>query len=128
VSGESPADVLAMAEALVGHASRETRGLWPRAAALVARQALEQAVDEYWRARGFDFRGCGERQKLICLREYLDPHLAGEVYEAWAQLTRACHHHAYELAPTVEELAASMVTVRRLTRAIDPRVRPGEAR
>ena len=37
--------LLAEVDALLGHASASTAGLWPRAAALLTRQALEKLVD-----------------------------------------------------------------------------------
>jgi len=95
-----------MARELLHRASPETAGLWPRAAALLSRQALEMAVDEYWVARRIPLDSCATRQQLICLREYMDDDdLAGRVHHAWNALSRACHHHPYELAPTVAELA-----------------------
>jgi len=101
----TPAEVLAMARQLLDRASPETAGLWPRAAALLGRQALEVAVDDFWHARKIPLDSCPTRQQLICLREYLaDDDLAGRVHHAWSSLSRACHHHPYELAPTVGEL------------------------
>jgi hypothetical protein len=35
-----------------------------------------------------------------------DAVLPGQLHSTWGALSRACHHHPYELAPTVEELAA----------------------
>jgi hypothetical protein len=47
------------------------------------------------------------RTQLICLRTYLgDAPLAARAGHAWSALRRACHHHPYELAPTVAELEA----------------------
>lgn len=109
------ADLLAMAESVMARARPETAGLWPRAAALLARQALEAALDEFWRERGLALDACPTRAQLLCLREYLPKERAGEVYEAWAVLTRACHHHAYEVAPTVWELGVVTATVRKLS-------------
>lgn len=90
----------------------ETAGLWPRAAALLARQALETALDEFWRTKGLALDGCGTRPQLLCLREYVGAEMAGRVHEAWARLTHACHHHPYELAPTAADLAAPCEAIR----------------
>lgn len=63
------------------------------------------AVDEFWAARRIPLDSCPTHQQLICLREYLgDADLAGRVHLAWNGLSRACHHHPYELAPTAGEL------------------------
>ena len=94
-----------MARQLLDRASSETAGLWPRAAALLGRQALEMAVDDFWAAKRLPLEACPTRQQLICLREYLDDDdLAGRVHHAWNALSRACHHHPYEFAPTQGEL------------------------
>jgi hypothetical protein len=108
----TPADLLGLARQLLDRESPETAGLWPRAAALLARQALEMAVDDYWAARRIPLDSCPTLQQLICLREYLgDPDLAGRVHHAWNALSRACHYHPYELAPTARELDGWLETV-----------------
>jgi hypothetical protein len=109
-AGESAADLLAMAEAVMARARPETAGLWPRAAALLARQALEMSLDEFWRSKDLALAGCGTRPQLICLREYM-PQSAGRIHEAWSVLSRACHHHPYELSPTAEELSSVLTVV-----------------
>ncbi len=113
VTTQSPADLLSLADEIMSRANPGTAGLWPRAAALLARQALEQSLVDFWHSHGLSFDWCGTRQQLTCLREYLpDKGLAGQLYESWATLTRACHHQPYELAPTLEELTALLGTVR----------------
>lgn len=101
------AATVASARALLLRTRSGAPGLWPRAAALLARQSLESTLDEFWRLRGlaFDPRA-GRRQQLICLRGYLlgAEKLTGRLHHTWAALSRACHHHPYELAPTVGEL------------------------
>ena len=42
----TPTETLAMAQRLLDRPDAKTAGLWPRAAALLARQALEQGLDE----------------------------------------------------------------------------------
>jgi hypothetical protein len=107
-----PAQLVGMARELLTHASPKTAGLWPRAAALLARNALEMAVDDYWARRRIPLTSCPTLAQLICLREYLgDDDLAGRVHHAWNALSRACHQHPYELAPTAAELGALLDTV-----------------
>jgi hypothetical protein len=56
--------------------------------------------------------------QLIFLRTYLsDADLAARAGHAWSALSRACHHHAYELAPTAVELQSWFALVRELVRA-----------
>jgi hypothetical protein len=103
----TPNETLAMAQQLLARSDAKTAGLWPRAAALLARQALEQALDDYWRTKGMHLQDCGTRPQLICLAEYLgDAALAGRAHHTWAALSEACHHHPYELAPGQGELTA----------------------
>ena len=106
-----------MASDLLQRADPSTRGLWPRASALLARQALEAGVQRLWERREVDLRGCPMRAQLICLRTYLgDAGLAAETAHAWSALTRACHHHPYELAPTAAELQGWFAVVGALIR------------
>jgi len=108
----APAEILGMARQLLDRASPETAGLWPRAAALLGRQALEISLDDFWGRRKMALIACPTRPQLICLREYLgDDDLAGRLHHAWNALSRACHHHPYELAPTVGELRGWMDVV-----------------
>jgi len=101
-----------MARQVPDRASPDTAGLWPRAAALLGRQALEMAVDDFWRARQIPLDSSPTRQQLIFLREYPDDDdLAGRVHHAWNALSKACHHHPYELAPTAAELDGWIATV-----------------
>lgn len=106
------AQLVAAARDLLKRASPATAGLWPRAAALLARNALEIGVDEYWTRKRIPLEPCPTFTQLLCLREYLDDaDLAGRVHHAWNALSRACHHHPYELAPTAGELEGLFETV-----------------
>ena len=101
----TPADVLKMAQALLRKPEARTAGLWPRAAALLARQALEMALDQFWKAKRPGLELCTTHAQLLCLRQYWpDEDEAGRIFVAWVALSRACHHHPYELAPTAGEL------------------------
>jgi hypothetical protein len=47
------------------------------------------------------------RAQLVCLREYSpadDASTASAFEQTWAILSRACHHHPYELTPMIAEL------------------------
>jgi hypothetical protein len=122
----TPAELLAMARQLLARASPETAGLWPRAAALLGRQALETSLDGYWSARRMPLESCPTLQQLICLREYLgDADLAGRVHHAWSALSRACHHHPYDLPPSAGELEAWLETVERWLTAASRKAVPG---
>jgi hypothetical protein len=113
--GGDPGDLLDAAFELLRLADPGTAGLWPRAAALLALEALETGLRRQWQRQSLELAGCAMRTQLICLRSYLeDAPLAARTSHAWAALTRACHHHAYELAPTVTELQSWFIVVRDL--------------
>jgi hypothetical protein len=98
-------EALDMARGLLRRADPLTAGLWPRASALLAGQALEATLDRLWDVQALDLHRCPIRTQLICLRTYLgDPDLAARAGHTWSALSRACHHHTYELAPTANEL------------------------
>lgn len=98
-------DLLAAARAMVRQPRPGTTGLWSRAAALIGRQALETALDDLWRRRRPGVEAASMRTQLLCLPTVIDDaELAGRVSHGWAALTRACHQHPYELAPTAQEL------------------------
>jgi hypothetical protein len=97
---------LRLARHLLSRADPSTAGLWPRAAALLIRQALEESVDAYWTERQLPLDSLPTHAQLVCLR-LMTPEgtRPAELHEAWGALSRACHHHPYELAPTAGELA-----------------------
>ncbi|MFA5910373.1 MAG: hypothetical protein WC815_16445 [Vicinamibacterales bacterium] len=99
------AEVVSAARNLMERTDPATAGLWPRATALLARQALESALDDFWRVRALGMEQCSMKAQLLCLPHYLgDEDLAERVSYAWAGLSRACHQHPYELSPTSAEL------------------------
>lgn len=108
----TPEALLAAARALLSDAPK---GVWSRAAALTARQALETALDQMWARRAPGLQDATARAQLACLTDYLgDEALAAEVRFTWSALSHACHHHAYELAPTASELGHRFDSVERL--------------
>ena len=112
---DSPDRLLNAARTLLERPDARTAGLWPRAAAHLARQALELLLDDLWRKRAPGTEKTSTRAQLICLPAYVgDNGLAGRVAYTWNALSHACHHHAYELAPTFAELADWIKTVERL--------------
>jgi hypothetical protein len=93
---------------------------WPRAAALLARQALEQGLDDLWGAVSPRVREASRHAQLLCLGEFIrDEELVSGARYAWHGLSRACHHQVYELSPTEAELSTWLDAVDRLL-AHDP--------
>ena len=112
----------AEARGLVERSGDATAGLWPRAAAALARQALELALRELWLRRAPGVVECSMRAQLLCLGEYLrDEELAATAQQAWDALSRACHHHPYELPPAAGDLRHWIGEVERLARAVEAR-------
>jgi hypothetical protein len=114
----TPTDLLAAAQRLLDRPDARTAGIWPRAAALLARQALEQGLDGYWRSKGLKLADLATKPQLICLAEYLgDSGVAGRASHAWSSLTQACHHHPYELQASHSELRGWLAAVGEALRA-----------
>ena len=88
---------------------------WARCVALLARQALDDAVSAFWDRRVPGMAGASGRSQLVALRFYVDdPALARHAHQTWATLSDATHHHGYELAPTAGELRAWLEAVSRI--------------
>lgn len=120
-----PAALAAEARRLLEESSPGTVSAWSRAAALLGRQALEGALDELWATTAPCLRCVPMRAQLACLPSYLrDEALAGEVAFTWTALSRATHHHPYELDPTQQELEALLGATDRLIAAVTD---PGQA-
>ncbi len=104
----TPDELLAAAQGLMQRPDTLITGIWPRAAALLARQALEAAIAELWASKpqAAEMSSCTMRSQLLCLTAYLDPGTASRAAYLFAALSRACHYHSYELAPTAAELTS----------------------
>jgi hypothetical protein len=78
-----------------------------RSACWLARTALEDAVRELLVAKGLDPGEGSMRSLLGCLEVAYRvdrPGLAMRAQYAWDGLSRAAHHHAFELSPTLAEV------------------------
>lgn len=108
-----PEDLLRVATNLVDAPTDETAGLWARAAAMLARQALEGALRDFLLAEAPGAQEAPFKTRLLLLRAlHRDKEMAARAAYAWVALTRATHHQGYELGPTVEELRGWIETVR----------------
>jgi hypothetical protein len=112
----TPAETLDSARDLLTRRAGTGVGSWPRAVALLTRQALEKGVDAFWitNPATAGLAACPMRTQLICLPSYLDPAIAYQVGFVWAALSGACHYHPYELAPTASQLNGWIEIVARL--------------
>ena len=116
------------ARRMIDDDSRSTVSAWPRAAALLARQALERALAGYWHTRLPGAERLNMRAQLNCAHIYLGREIAGELTYTWYALSRATHHHPYELDPTREELSSLVQSAGRLVKALAQKTVPADDR
>lgn len=102
----NPTELLTAARETLDRTGGMVAALWPRAAAILARQALETALRELWASRpGYEgLASCSMRSQLVSLVDVVDADVAARANFVWAALSEACHYHPYELAPTAGEL------------------------
>lgn len=98
-------DRLAVADQLLREPEMVDRAVWPRACTWLIRLAVEHAVDAYWSRHRPEMAVPNRKAQFIVLR-HREPDLGPAVAELWSRLSGAAHHHAYELAPTADELRA----------------------
>ena len=122
----APLRILSAAEALITTPECGTAGLWPRTAAVLGRQAIEGALRQYWGRREPGLKDCSSHAQFLCLVAYLSKRgLAQETSAAWSALSRACHHHPYELSPTAGELRAWLTTARTFAEEVERQIAAG---
>jgi hypothetical protein len=100
-----PHELLAEARRLIDQPSEATGGLWARAATILARQALEEKLEQILAERAPGSQSAPYEAQLLILREVLsDPELAVRTRFVWSALSSASHVHGYELPPTSKAL------------------------
>ncbi len=103
-------------ELLDGSIALGARGT--RTAALLARCALEDWLNEQsatWSPPGTNRPTTNS--KLVVLSALRGGELGDCAKAAWHALSRACHHHAYELQPSAAEVKRLVTEVRNLDTA-----------
>ena len=109
----NPTELIAVADGLVTGGHKTRAGGWQRTTAALGRAAIEEALRQYWILREPGMERCSARAQLLCLRVYLgNTDLVRATVAAWLDLSRACHHHPYELNPTAVELHAWLAAAR----------------
>ncbi len=115
----SPSVYLAAADRLLVEVVPGARGTWPRAAAWLMRLALETALNRFWTTVSPQVAECRSRRaQLLLLREHVSADLARRADYAWAALSRAGHHHSYELALSATELNSLRAEVQAVVTAL----------
>jgi hypothetical protein len=90
-------------------------GRGPRIAALLARSALEDWLDEQsesWTKQAYGFPTT--RSKLVALGALRGAVLGEQAKRLWHGLSLVVHRHAYELQPSLPEVRHLVRAVRRL--------------
>lgn len=108
------AELLTYAEQVLdGTVELGARG--PRTAALLARRAFEDWLDEVsatWAADAVSVRPPTTSSKLVALTVLQGYEVSERAKRVWHGLSRAVHHHAYELQPSVGEVRQLVGQVR----------------
>lgn len=92
------------ARELLGRDEPHFAGLLQRSTAFLTRQALESAVATTLASGAPGTERVSARAQLLCLTSVGAAEIAYEATYLWMVLSRACHHHHYELAPTWDEI------------------------
>ena len=98
----SAVELLGQAQQIL--ATRSTSGLSSRMAAFLARQALEEIIDERCAGLAAPAPSATTRSKLLILRALDTAEAADRAAAAWNRLSNACHLHAYEMQPSTAEV------------------------
>lgn len=115
MSESNPRSPLGLARTLLEHGDLGPPAVRIRASALLARQSVEQSVRSFWARRCPGLTRCSARAQLLCLVGYQETaFLAAKATALWGNLSRACHHHPFELAPSAIDLGAYLVECERL--------------
>ena len=108
------------ARRLLSEPHPELEGVWPRAVAFLTRQALESSIGDVLARRAAGAEHCSARAQLLCLPTFAPDGAAHRAAFLWGALSRACHHHPYDLAPTTEELADWLAGVEEVSIRMNP--------
>jgi len=90
----------------------------PRTAALLARSALEDWLEEQtasWSSPALGFPTT--KSKIIALGALQGADVGEQARRVWHGLSRAVHRHAYELQPSVAEIRYLAAEIRELVNA-----------
>lgn len=108
------AELLAYADQVLD-GTIELRSRGPRTAALLARRAFEDWLDEVnasWSSDVVSDRPPTTSSKLVALAALHGFEVSEHAKEVWHGLSRAVHHHAYELQPSAVEVRHLISQVR----------------
>ena len=120
--------VLDEAERQLDEFDPHTSGAWPHAAAALIRQCLESTLDVFWHNKAPGMDTATTRDKWVCLPAFIGDRPEARAADfAWSTLSNACHHRAYDVGLTQEELRAHLSTARSFLTLVAGNVRPRNA-
>lgn len=96
-----------------------TPGLRARAAAVLLRMALDQALDAYWLGITPSMTRVG-KHRMLCLEWYAGHDTARRCRTTWSALSAACHYRTGELPPSPAEIRTRLLEVTGLLPALRP--------
>lgn len=99
-------------------------GPWPRCAIWLIRIALERAVSAAWTARYPGPEIHQMRNQLLVLVKVVDNDTQYRIGVLWDALSRAGHHHHYELTPTTAEIRSWLDEARALIARLESTMTP----
>ncbi|MGX7760581.1 hypothetical protein ACWQ06_18255 [Streptomyces angustmyceticus] len=117
----SPETLVAAADRLLlpetGTVHTLAPGLRARAAAVLLRMALDQALDAYWLRVTSSMTRIG-KHRMLCLEWYAGHDTARRCRTTWSALSTACHYHTSELPPAPAEIRTRLLEVTALVAAL----------
>lgn len=123
----TPADKAREARRLIAEDDVATRFAWAPAAVILARQALEGAIDRHYH-KFPSTRGIADatwKEKLICLPHYFRKGdaegraLVERVVWCWVALSTAAHERGLAMTPSASDIAKWLETVEHFVAAVD---------
>lgn len=124
MAGPTSSELLRDARVVLDQSAAIPVGTWGRAVAVLARQAMERSLDDYWTA--FDPAMVGVRNtraSFLCLRSCWTDDAAVDGYYSWQLLSRACHYQSYDVEPSAAEVEQLLTGAKRFVTAVDQHLR-----
>ncbi|MBD9703187.1 hypothetical protein IHE56_14040 [Streptomyces sp. ID01-12c] len=106
-----------------GAATPLSPALRARAAAVLLRMAIDQALDAYWQRITPSMTRIG-KHRMLCLEWYAGHDTARRCRTTWSALSAACHYRTYELPPAPAEIHTRLLEVTALLAALRDRPDP----
>lgn len=97
---------LDLAAAVLDDPSLLPSGVSARTCTVLIRLAIERALDDFWTRNLPELGKASRRAQILVFSRRVNADIGRRYHQLWSELSRAAHHHAYELTPTAGELRA----------------------